>query len=114
MDRGNTRDILTVSKLNEQIKSLLEEGFAVVWVEGEVSNLRRPASGHIYFTLKDANAQLRAVLFKGSHQHMRFKPQEGSQFLCRGRLTVYEPRGEYQLVVDYLEPLGQGGLGPGL
>src|SRR5208282_636195 len=80
------------------------------WVSGEVSNLRQPLSGHYYFTLKDAGAQLRAVLFKGNHQHLRFKPQEGSQILCRGRLTVYEPRGEYQLVVDYLEPLGLGAL----
>ena len=79
-------------------------------MSGEVSNLRQPLSGHYYFTFKDAGAQLRAVLFKGNHQHMRFKPAEGGQFLCRGRLTVYEPRGEYQLVVDYLEPLGLGAL----
>ena len=102
--------IYTVSALTREIRDRLEIYFSLVWVSGEVSNLRQPLSGHYYFTLKDANAQLRAVLFKGSHQHMRFKPQEGSQFLCRGRLTVYEPRGEYQLVVDYLEPLGQGAL----
>ena len=88
----------------------LETHFSLVWVSGEVSNLRQPLSGHYYFTFKDAGAQLRAVLFKGNHQHMRFKPAEGGQFLCRGRLTVYEPRGEYQLVVDYLEPLGLGAL----
>ncbi|OGR31539.1 MAG: exodeoxyribonuclease VII large subunit, partial [Desulfobacca sp. RBG_16_60_12] len=102
--------IYTVSALTREIRDRLETYFSLVWVSGEVSNLRQPLSGHYYFTLKDAEAQLRAVLFKGSHQHMRFKPQEGSQFLCRGRLTVYEPRGEYQLVVDYLEPLGQGAL----
>ena len=102
--------IYTVSALTREIRDRLETYFSLVWVSGEVSNLRQPLSGHYYFTLKDAGAQLRAVLFKGSHQHMRFKPQEGSQFLCRGRLTVYEPRGEYQLVVDYLEPLGQGAL----
>jgi exodeoxyribonuclease VII large subunit len=102
--------IYTVSALTREIRDRLETYFSLVWVSGEVSNLRQPLSGHYYFTVKDAGAQLRAVLFKGSHQHLRFKPQEGSQFLCRGRLTVYEPRGEYQLVVDYLEPLGQGAL----
>ena len=78
--------------------------------ERRISNLRQPLSGHYYFTLKDAGAQLRAVLFRGNHKHLRFKPQEGTQILCRGRITVFEPRGEYQLVVDYLEPLGQGAL----
>ena len=102
--------IYTVSSLSREIRERLESHFSLVWVSGEVSNLRQPLSGHYYFTLKDARAQLRAVLFKGNHQHLRFKPQEGSQFLCRGRLTVYEPRGEYQLVVDYLEPLGLGAL----
>jgi exodeoxyribonuclease VII large subunit len=102
--------IYTVSTLTREIRERLETHFSLVWVSGEVSNLRQPLSGHYYFTLKDAGAQLRAVLFKGNHQHMRFKPQEGGQFLCRGRLTVYEPRGEYQLVVDYLEPLGLGAL----
>ncbi|MCL4501709.1 MAG: exodeoxyribonuclease VII large subunit [Deltaproteobacteria bacterium] len=102
--------IYTVSGLTREIRDRLETHFSLVWVSGEVSNLRQPLSGHYYFTLKDAGAQLRAVLFKGNHQHMRFKPVEGSQFLCRGRLTVYEPRGEYQLVVDYLEPLGLGAL----
>jgi exodeoxyribonuclease VII large subunit len=109
MDQELTH-IYTVSGLTREIRDRLETHFSMVWVSGEVSNLRQPLSGHYYFTLKDAGAQLRAVLFKGNHQHMRFKPQEGSQFLCRGRLTVYEPRGEYQLVVDYLEPLGLGAL----
>jgi exodeoxyribonuclease VII large subunit len=102
--------IYTVSSLTREIRDRLETHFSLVWVSGEISNLRQPLSGHYYFTLKDAGAQLRAVLFKGDHQHLRFKPQEGSQFLCRGRLTVYEPRGEYQLVLDYLEPLGLGAL----
>ena len=102
--------IYTVSSLTREIRERLETHFSLVWVSGEISNLRQPLSGHYYFTLKDAGAQLRAVLFKGNHQHLRFKPQEGSQFLCRGRLTVYDPRGEYQLVVDYLEPLGLGAL----
>lgn len=102
--------IYTVSALTREIRERLETHFSLVWVSGEVSNLRQPLSGHYYFTLKDAGAQLRAVLFKGNHQHLRYKPQEGSHLLCRGRLTVYESRGEYQLVVDYLEPLGLGAL----
>jgi len=102
--------IYTVSSLTREIRDRLETHFALLWVSGEISNLRQPLSGNFYFTLKDAGAQLRAVLFKGNHQHLRYKPQEGSQVLCRGRLTVYEPRGEYQLVVDYLEPLGLGAL----
>jgi len=102
--------IYTVSSLTREIRERLETHFSLVWVSGEVSNLRQPLSGHYYFTLKDAGAQLRAVLFKGNHQHLRYKPVEGGQVLCRGRLTVYEPRGDYQLVVDYLEPLGLGAL----
>jgi exodeoxyribonuclease VII large subunit len=102
--------IYTVSGLSREIREHLETRFSLVWVSGEVSNLRLPLSGHYYFTLKDAGAQLRAVFFRSNHQHLRFKPQEGSQVLCRGRITVYEPRGEYQLVVDYMEPLGLGAL----
>jgi len=102
--------IYTVSSLTREIRQRLETGFPLVWVSGEISNLRQPSSGHYYFTLKDEGAQLRGVFFKGNHLHQRFKPQEGGQVLCRGRLAVYEPRGEYQLVVDYLEPLGWGAL----
>jgi exodeoxyribonuclease VII large subunit len=102
--------IYTVTSLTREIRERLETHFAMVWVSGEVSSLRMPVSGHLYFTLKDEGAQLRAVLFKGNHQHLRYKPQEGAQVLSRGRLTVYEARGEYQLIVDYLEPLGLGAL----
>jgi exodeoxyribonuclease VII large subunit len=102
--------IYTVSALTREIRQRLETGFPLVWVSGEISNLRQPSSGHYYFTLKDESAQLRTVFFKGNHLHLRFKPQEGGQVLCRGRLSVYEPRGEYQLVLDYLEPLGWGAL----
>jgi exodeoxyribonuclease VII large subunit len=102
--------IYTVSALSREIREHLETRFSLVWVSGEVSNFRFPLSGHYYFTLKDAGAQLRAVFFRGNHQHLRYKPTEGSQVLCRGRITVYEPRGEYQLVVDYMEPLGLGAL----
>lgn len=102
--------IYTVTSLTREIRERLETHFAIVWVSGEVSNLRQASSGHIYFTLKDDNAQLRAVLFRGNHQYMRHKPQDGNKVLCRGRLTVWEQRGDYQLIVDYLEPLGMGAL----
>jgi len=102
--------IYTVSSLTREIRERLETHFPLVWVSGEVSNLRRPVSGHFYFTLKDAEAQLRVVLFKGNHQHLRYKPEEGAQILCRGRLTVYAARGDYQLIVDYIEPAGLGVL----
>jgi exodeoxyribonuclease VII large subunit len=102
--------IYTVSSLTREIRERLETHFPLVWVSGEVSNLRRPVSGHYYFTLKDAGAQLRAVLFRGNHQRLRHKPADGAQVLCRGRITVYEARGDYQLIVDYLEPAGLGAL----
>ena len=113
------RDILTISALNQRIKTLLEEGFAVVWVEGEVSNLRRPASGHIYFTLKDDKSQIRAVIFRSPFGEVRGRTggleiEEGMSLICRARLTVYPPRGEYQLIIDAVEPLGLGGPAEGL
>lgn len=102
--------ILTVSELTALVRDRLEQSFPEVWVEGEVSNLRAPSSGHLYFTLKDAQSQIRAVLFRGGAQRLRFSLQEGLQMIVRGRLTVYEPRGEYQVVLDYLEPKGVGAL----
>ncbi|OPX20791.1 MAG: exodeoxyribonuclease VII large subunit [Desulfobacca sp. 4484_104] len=102
--------IYTVSGLTQQIKSRLETNFPRVWVSGEISNLRQPASGHYYFTLKDEASQLRAVLFRGNQQYLRHKPSAGRQVVCRGRISVYEARGEYQLLIDYLEPLGIGAL----
>ncbi len=106
-------DILTVSQLNNNIKFLLEERFDFVLVEGEVSNLRRPQSGHIYFTLKDDKSQIKAVFFHkfGTYQRRTdFELEEGLNVLCRARLNVYLPRGEYQLVVESVEPLGVGAL----
>jgi exodeoxyribonuclease VII large subunit len=102
--------ILTVSALTALVRARLEEGFSDLWVEGEVSNLRAPSSGHIYFTLKDATSQIRAVLFRTGAQRLRFALKEGLQLVVRGRLTVYEPRGEYQIVLEYLEPKGLGAL----
>ncbi len=115
---GSMTEILTVSELSEHIRNLLETRFDLLWVEGEVSNLRRPASGHLYFTLKDEKSQIRAVLFKtfgGSRPlHNRrppaFELEEGMQIVCRGRLAVYAPRGEYQLILEAVEPRGTGAL----
>jgi exodeoxyribonuclease VII large subunit len=102
--------IYSVTDLTRMIKDQLEQEFPLVWVSGEVSNLRSPHSGHCYFTLKDQTAQVRVVIFRSNLQGMRLKPADSLKIVCRGQLTVYEPRGEYQLIADYLEPLGLGAL----
>jgi exodeoxyribonuclease VII large subunit len=106
----SSRSILTVSQLTVEIKTLLERSFDRVWVEGEISNLRLPGSGHLYFTLKDDKAQIRAVMFRLQNRLLKFNPQDGLQVIGYGRITVYEPRGDYQLLLDYLEPKGLGAL----
>ncbi|MEW6334411.1 MAG: exodeoxyribonuclease VII large subunit [Thermodesulfobacteriota bacterium] len=109
-------EILTVSALNDRIRTLLEKGFDLLWVEGEVSNLRRPDSGHVYFTLKDAKSQIRAVIFRSPYAKPGWKSpsgfvvEEGMGIVCRARLAVYPPRGEYQLIIDTVEPRGIGAL----
>lgn len=102
--------ILTVTQLTGQIKNLLEGTFPDVWVEGEISNLTAPQSGHVYFTLKDQQSQVKAVLFRSSQRHLKFTLQHGMRVICRGRVSVYEPRGEYQVIVEYVEPKGVGAL----
>ncbi len=102
--------ILTVTQLTSRIKDLLEGNFRDIWVEGEVSNLSIPQSGHAYFTLKDDLSQIRSVLFRSSQRFLKFTLQHGMQVICRGRVSVYEPRGDYQLIVDYIEPKGIGAL----
>ena len=92
------------------LRTSIEEQFSDVWLEGELSNLRAPGSGHVYCTLKDKTSQIRAVLFRPSAVRLRFALQEGLQVIVRGRLTVYEPRGEYQIVLDTVEPKGIGAL----
>src|SRR4030066_1633639 len=107
------QEAITVSQLNENIKYILEETFGFVWVEGEISNLRRPQSGHIYFTLKDEKSQIRAVYFKqfGRYkQDLNFDLEDGLNILCRAKVSVYPPRGEYQLIVESVEPRGTGAL----
>ena len=101
---------LTVSELTSQVRGAIENRFAAVWVEGEISNFREHSSGHWYFTLKDEGAQLEAACFRGVNGRIRFRPEDGLQVRARGRLTVYEPRGRYELSVEGLDPVGAGAL----
>lgn len=110
MDFFSTREVLTVTELTRQVQDVLEATFDQLWVEGEVSNLRRPASGHLYFTLKDEESQVRAVLFRPAARALKFDLEDGMHILCRARMNVYRPRGEYQLILDYAEPRGAGAL----
>ncbi|HEX8708871.1 MAG TPA: exodeoxyribonuclease VII large subunit [Pyrinomonadaceae bacterium] len=101
---------LSVTELTMQVRGALESRFASVWVEGEISNFKAHASGHWYFTVKDEGAQLRATCFRGVNGRIRFRPSDGLQVRVRGRLSVYEPRGEYELIVEGLDPVGAGAL----
>ncbi len=102
--------MLTVSELTGLLRASIEDQFPDIWIEGEISNLRAPGSGHLYCTLKDESSQIRAVLFRSNAGRLRFMLQEGMQVVVRGRLTIYEPRGEYQIVLEYVEPKGIGAL----
>ena len=108
--RTPQRDIYSVSRLNAEIRAMLETGFPLVWVAGEISNLAAPRSGHLYFTLKDAHAQVRCALFRNRRRLLRFEPREGDQVLARVRVSLYEARGDFQLIVEHLEPAGEGEL----
>jgi exodeoxyribonuclease VII large subunit len=102
--------IYTVSTLTEKIKELLEENFDFIWVEAEISNFRAPSSGHYYLALKDETSQIRAVMFRPQTRYLGFTPEDGMKVIARGRISVYQPRGEYQIILDYLEPLGVGAM----
>ena len=104
------RKIYSVSELNVNIKTLLEESFPFVWIFGEISNFRIPASGHYYFSLKDAISQISAVMFRGQQRKLKFEPEDGMSVTGMGRISVYEPRGTYQIILEYLEPSGVGAL----
>ncbi len=103
-------DVYSVSQLTNEIRSLLEEQLDFIWLEGEISNFRSPVSGHYYMTLKDQKSQIRAVMFRLQARYLRFVPENGMKVLAQGRVSVYAPRGEYQIKLDYLEPLGSGDL----
>ena len=107
---GIKRKIYSVSELNANIKILIEESFPFIWIFGEISNFRIPASGHYYFSLKDAASQISAVMFRGQQRKLKFEPEDGMSVTGMGRISVYEPRGTYQIIVEYLEPSGVGAL----
>ena len=104
------RRVLTVTELTVRVRDVIETGFAEVWVEGELSNCRLWNTGHVYFTLKDGGAQIKAVIFRTAVRYLKFKPADGLRVVARGRVSVYEPKGEYQLVCEHLEPQGLGAL----
>ncbi len=105
-----TQKIYSVSELNSQIKQTLETSFASIWLNGEISNFKAHSSGHYYFSLKDKGAQISAVMFKGSNRLLKFQLEDGLEVVANGRVTAYEPRGSYQIVLEYVEPKGLGAL----
>src|ERR1700746_2927388 len=108
--RGPERRVWKVRELVASVRTHIEREFSDAWVEGEISNFRAPESGHLYFTLKDGNAQIRIVMFRSSARLLRFRPADGLQVVVRGRITVYEERGELQISAEYIEPKGTGSL----
>ena len=104
------RDVYSVSRLNKEVRLLLESGLPLLWLEGELSNFAAPASGHWYFSLKDSTAQVRCAMWRQRNQLVRFRPRDGTAVLVRARVGLYEPRGEYQLIVEHMEEAGEGAL----
>ena len=104
------REVWSVSELTFRLKTLIEAEFGQVWLTGEISNMRVPGSGHFYLTLKDQSAQIRAVMFRNQQRYLDFTPEDGQEVMVRGQVSVYEPRGEYQIILDYMEPHGEGAL----
>ena len=102
--------ILSVSELSREARYLLEENFPAVMVEGEISNIAMPASGHWYLTLKDESAQIRCAMFRNRNMRVRFKPEDGMQVLVKGKVSLYEGRGDFQLIVERMEERGDGAL----
>jgi exodeoxyribonuclease VII large subunit len=110
VEEPRRRRVYTVSQLTAGIRLLLEEQFAEIWVEGELSNCRVWNTGHMYFTLKDGGAQIKGVMFRSALRYLRFKPQDGLRVVARARVSVYDPKGEYQIICEHLEPEGLGAL----
>ncbi len=109
MELFEQRKIFSVYEITSEIKKALEK-FGIVWIKGEISNFKRHSSGHIYFALKDERAQVKAAFFRNNNLYLKFKPEDGLEVLVRGRISVYEPRGDYQIIVEYMEPVGLGSL----
>jgi exodeoxyribonuclease VII large subunit len=110
MSSSASNNIYSVSSLNQSVANLLEQQFGWIWVEGEISNLAQPASGHLYFSLKDNSAQVSCAMFRGRNQSLKFQPDNGNQVLVRAKVSLYQPRGNYQLIVDRMEEAGDGAL----
>src|SRR5437899_11607491 len=108
--RPPQRRVWTVRDLVAAVRSHIEREYSDAWVEGEISNFRAAESGHLYFTLKDGNAQIRVVTFRSSARLLRFRPADGMQVVVRGRVTIYEDRGQLQVIADYVEPKGAGAV----
>lgn len=109
-NNSSSRDIYTVSRLNREVRTVLETGFPLLWIEAELSNFARPASGHWYFSLKDEAAQVKCAMFKNRNQLVKVLPTNGKQVLVRARIGLYEPRGDYQLIIEHMEEAGDGAL----
>ncbi len=108
MNKDNLENVYSVTSLNSAVRHLLESGLGTVWLTGEISNLARPASGHWYLTLKDARAQVKCAMFRGNNRKVSFNPVDGQQVLVRAKLSLYEPRGDYQLIIEFMSPEGDG------
>ncbi len=109
-EQTESAKVYSVNELNRAIKDQLEGEFPLIWIKGEISNFKPHSSGHFYFSLKDDKAQISAVMFKGFNRHVKFKPTDGMEVLVRGKVTVYEPRGSYQIMCEVMEPVGVGAL----
>ncbi len=110
MNQAQERQVLSVSQLNRKAKQLLETHLPLIWLEGEISNFARPSSGHWYLTLKDKTAQVRGAMFRNRNQALRFNPNNGDKVLVRARVSLYEGRGDYQLIIEHMQPAGAGDL----
>lgn len=110
IDVTQAQEIYSVSQLNSEIRGLLENNFPLIWVEGEISNFKRPSSGHMYFSLKDAKAQVRCAMFRSRNNFLNFEPKDGTHVLVQARISLYEERGDYQLIIEHIEETGDGRL----
>ncbi len=109
MEPAEQRKIYSVYEITSEVKRSLDK-LGILWIQGEISNFKRHTSGHLYFSLKDSQAQIRAACFRNNNRYLKFRPEDGMEVIVRGRLSVYEPRGEYQVIVEYMEPVGLGSL----
>ncbi len=108
--QSRQQQVFTVTRLNSAVRMILEQDLGLVWLTGELSNLAIPSSGHWYFSLKDMSAQVRCAMFKGNNRRVAFRPQDGMQVLVQARVSLYEPRGDYQLIIESMQPAGDGAL----